>query len=78
MDVDDLTIDKEFISLLMTKSMKNEMEANSMENLNQRVLRGKNLSRNLTNSREITCGIMDWQFTENALKFSNYYWVLGC
>ena len=49
-----------------------------MENLNQRVLRGKNLSRNLTNSREITCGIMDWQFTENALKFSNYYWVLGC
>ena len=58
--------------------MKNEMEANSMENLNQRVLRGKNLSRNLTNSREITCGITDWQFTENALKFSNYYWVLGC
>ena len=54
------------------------MEANSMENLNQRVLRGKNLSRNLTNSREITCGITDWQFTENALKFSNYYWVLGC
>lgn len=59
---------------MFTKSMKNEMEANSMENLNQRVLRGKNLSCNLTNSRKITCGITDWKVTESALKFSNYHY----
>ena len=59
---------------MYTKSMKNEMEANSMENLNQRVLKGKNLSCYLTNSRKITCGVTDWKVTENAPKFSNYHY----
>lgn len=41
-----------------------------MENLHQRILRGKTFSPYLTNSGEITCRIKDWEVMENMLKIS--------
>lgn len=56
---------------MFTEPVQKEIEANSMQELNERKLRGKTFSYNLTRSGEIVCGMKDWKVTENRLKISD-------